>query len=231
MVGDFIAKLGKWISQLWAALKDLDPATQTNLALVFITFIIAYINWRLVRNTRKAHELEMRAYVNLIGLKMVIQRKPSSETDDKPYQLRAEAILENQGKTPARDFRVVTSPVLGDPNSPKFDEKPAHLEKTNSSILAAVRSVTASSLILDLSESELLQLLAGQTIVCISTKVEYRDVFNKRREFLARDVNHSRPVNWSRQATEQQDLAQLMKAHQQSMVWGTQPHKLGYTAN
>ncbi len=206
---------------VWDAFLALNTDSKTNVILVLITLIIAFANVWLVTITRASHKRELRAYVAVIG--GVVEVLPTSIPGK--FQAQARIDLVNQGKTPAYDFRTYPEIKCGPADEPQFNSDPPPPEDQNSSIVGGDGCVSANMSSCELSASELEGLWSGETKIFLSLKAEYRDIFRKKRYFIARATNGNSAEKAYGTSVGSTD------GPMSNSTWIITPHKLGYQAN
>lgn len=183
-----------------------------------LTAIIAVTNMRLVWNSRKAHQRELRAYVTAIdGTIEVLPLR------DGGYSAKGYIILENQGKTPAYSFRTLPKIQCGPSETPLFEPNPAEPEDWNTSIIGSGQRATANLTSCHINQDQLTAVRNGEQKIYVSLRAEYKDVLGKQRFFLARITNGERLREREGQA----------KRENRGLIfsWQISPHQLGYDAD
>ena len=199
----------------------LDADVQTNILLTFITAVIALANIVLVRDARKAHRMDLRAYITAVG--GTIEIIPNNE-NQQLFKVQAIMLLKNQGRTPAYSFRTYPKISCGSKETPDFNSNPPAPADLNSSIIGSGESVNASLTYDIITKEELIDLWSGKNAVFLSIRAEYKDAFGKKRFFLARCINGSTTTFRSGKIVGRYEGVEV-RAHSR---WDISPHKLGY---
>lgn len=218
---EFISSVRHCIDGLWSALLSFDVDTKINIVLTLVTAVIAVTNIWLVWGARKAHRMDLRAYVTSVG--GVIEVVPHNRSERK-FNVQARLVLKNQGRTPAYSFRTFPEIAFGPREQPKFNSHPVPPKDQNSSIIGAGESVDANCTYCTITTEELLELWSGNSAAFISLRVEYKDAFGKSRFFLARCANALTVASFSGELISEHEGGDVWT----QSLWNISPHELGY---